>query len=366
MPTTFEVLFLGTAADIDPTEGNFLAENAAILVGSSFGSPAEPLAFGSQRTLSSVDFSGGFTNAYDQNNSQSNDTFSIDGGSPQTFDSLAVFNATISYTDGTPATTITAVIFQDTDGNLYLAPEFTNNSDQTALLAGPIESISLDTLVRASSAGLTGNRAETDFLCLCAGTAVQTALGERCVEELDVGDMIETLDHGLQPIRWIGRRFFDRDTLCSFPKLRPVRLKVGSLNNKLPKRDLLVSRQHRILVRSKIAKRMFNETEVLIPAIKLTSLPGVFVEAEMEAVEYYHLLFDCHEVIFTEGAPTESLFTGPEALKSLSAEAREEIFEIFPEITDIYYSPKAARFIPKAVQQKKLVWRHTVNEKPVI
>jgi len=44
MPTTFGVFFLGNSADIDPTEGNTNAENAANIVGSTFGSSTDPLA----------------------------------------------------------------------------------------------------------------------------------------------------------------------------------------------------------------------------------------------------------------------------------------------------------------------------------
>ena len=129
-----------------------------------------------------------------------------------------------------------------------------------------------------------------------------------------------------------------------------------------PERDLLVSRQHRMLVRSKITERMFGKAEVLIPAIKLIELPGIFIDESVDSVEYYHLLFDRHEIIYAEGAPTESLFTGPEALKSLSQEAREEILTIFPEITELSYKPEPACFVPPGKQQKRLIARHLKND----
>ena len=150
------------------------------------------------------------------------------------------------------------------------------------------------------------------------------------------------------------------------PKRLPVCILAGALGEGLPSRDLLVSRQHRMLVNSKIALRMFNSPEVLIPAIKLTALPGIFVDETIEEVEYFHLLFDRHEVIFAEGAPTESLFTGPEALKSLSAAARREIFDIFPELENTTHSPDPARLIPQGRQQAQLVARHLKNDKPLL
>jgi hypothetical protein len=138
----------------------------------------------------------------------------------------------------------------------------------------------------------------------------------------------------------------------------------GALGNGLPIRDLLVSRQHRMLIQSKIAERMFGTAEVLISAIKLTKLPGIFVEEGLQEVEYYHLLFDQHEVIYAQGAPTESLFTGPEALKAISPEARKEILMIFPEIAEENYEPSPARFIPEGKLQKALIARHLKNNKP--
>ena len=86
-----------------------------------------------------------------------------------------------------------------------------------------------------------------------------------------------------------------------------------------------------MLVKSKIAERMFGVSEVLIPAIKLVGMPGIYIDQDTDCVDYFHLLFDQHEIIFAEGAPTESLFTGPEALRSISPEARYEILQIFPE-----------------------------------
>ena len=62
-------------------------------------------------------------NTYYDMNDPTPETFSIDGGPDQGFDGTSVYNATITYIDGT-TNTITAVIFQDTAGNTYWAPEF--------------------------------------------------------------------------------------------------------------------------------------------------------------------------------------------------------------------------------------------------
>lgn len=202
--------------------------------------------------------------------------------------------------------------------------------------------------------------------CLTGGTQLTGKNGDRPVEEFAVGDCVLSVEHGLQEICWIGRRRYSPHELKGNPNLRPVRIAQGALGNDLPKRDLLVSRQHRMLVRSKIAQRMFGSLEVLVSAIKLTELPGIYVDDGIDDIEYFHFLFQDHELIYAEGAPSESLYTGAEAIKALSVEARNEILTIFPEISMLNYSPKAARYIPPGKLQRKLIARHVSNSMPVL
>lgn len=205
MPTTFNVLSLGVQPIIDPTEGNNVAENASALENMTFGSVTDPLWELSQSfSPGTGGFGGGTSTAYDQDNSLSNESFRLDGGPEQVFDASVVYNAVITYTDGTTAN-ITAVVFQDTAGNTYLAPEFSANADQTALEAGPIRSLTLNSLVSNTFSGMTGSRQTSNFaVCFTAGTMIATPDGERAIETLKVGDLVETLDNGPQAIRWIG------------------------------------------------------------------------------------------------------------------------------------------------------------------
>ncbi len=203
----------------------------------------------------------------------------------------------------------------------------------------------------------------TGFPCFTQDTLIDTASGPRRIQDLKVGELIHTQDHGLRPIRWIGRRLLCKAELSSNPKLRPIVISAGSLGFNLPKIDLRVSRQHRMVVRSKIAGRMFGQAEVLIPAIKLTQIPGIFTDEFAKSVEYFHLLFDQHEIVFANGAPTESLFTGPEALKALTPSLRQEILELFPEVGQLDYQPHSARPIPSGRLQKSLVRRHKKNSR---
>ena len=202
--------------------------------------------------------------------------------------------------------------------------------------------------------------------CFTRGTLISTPDGERKVQDLCPGDSVFDSDGNILELRTVMSRLIPADALRFYPKLRPVRICAGALGNGLPHRDLLVSRQHRMLVASKIVERMFGTTEVLISAIKLTTLPGIYVDETVETLEYFHLLFDRHEIILAESAPTESLYLGREALKSVSPDARQEIYAIFPDLKDTDIEPVPARPIPSGQRQKKLVERHAANQKPLV
>lgn len=168
MPTTYEVIFLGTLSKIDTLEGNEVAENAAGILGT-YGTSTTPLS-GQVRTLSSNSLSWDDNTAYDSNNLFFGyDSFRINGGAAQNFDSVATYNATITYADGTTAA-ITAVVFQNVNGNTYLAPELTNNSDQVALTAKPIMSLTLTSVV-SNTGDLGADRVAGDFVSLVDGTS---------------------------------------------------------------------------------------------------------------------------------------------------------------------------------------------------
>ncbi|WP_120632867.1 Hint domain-containing protein [Ruegeria sp. EL01] len=160
-------------------------------------------------------------------------------------------------------------------------------------------------------------------VCFVAGTKIQTADGEVVVEDLEVGDKVVTQDNGLQPIRWIGsaRRF-------AAGELAPVVFQKGVIDNT---RVLKLSPQHRLLISGWRAELLFGEDEVLVPAKALVNDGSIFFERG-GYVDYYHILFDTHEIIYSDGVPTESLFPADQSLGALCQSARDEIFGLFPEL----------------------------------
>jgi Ca2+-binding RTX toxin-like protein len=173
-----------------------------------------------------------------------------------------------------------------------------------------------------------------DMICFARGARILTPHGERAVEDLRPGDLVETLDHGPQPIRWAGS-----SRRAAQGHLAPVLIRAGALGNA---RDLRVSPQHRMLISGWQVSLLFGEDEVLVPAKALENGTTILRDPG-GIVEYFHLLFDRHEVIWAEGTPSESFHPGQQGWNALDAPARTEILGLFPELGTAFsgYGPSA-------------------------
>ncbi|MDH5452154.1 MAG: Hint domain-containing protein [Paracoccaceae bacterium] len=162
--------------------------------------------------------------------------------------------------------------------------------------------------------------------CFTRGTRIATPSGERLIEDLGAGDQVVTLDHGVQPIRWIGSR-----RVAAIGPLAPVLIPAGVLGNQ---RDIKVSQQHRMLLTGWQADLYFGEPEVLVAAKHLIGRAGIRPVTGGE-VEYFHILFDRHEIILAEGSPSESFHPGQQGLAAFDHAARDEVLALFPDLTGI-------------------------------
>lgn len=274
------------------------------------------------------------------------------------YDGVSQYTAQITYTDGTCASTVLTVI-QDDLGRTFAVPPESGKGDK-AIGAKPIASIELICPIRDKDNDY--NYCPDDkwnpIPCFTAGVRLATAKGQRPVEKLAVGDLVETADNGLQPVRWVGLRTLDAVDLAASPNLRPIRIRKGALGDRLPKRDLLVSPQHRMMVRSAVAQALFGTDEVLVAAKHLLALDGVELAEDVTEVTYVHVLFDRHEVVYAEGAQSESLYTGEQALLAVGEPARAEILALFPELAAGTDAVPGARMLLNGRQGRDLAARH--------
>lgn len=169
-------------------------------------------------------------------------------------------------------------------------------------------------------------------ICFTLGTKIATPEGLIRIEDLREGDQVQTKDNGAQSIRWIGSRRMSGARLFAMPKLRPVRINAGVFGDDMPDEDLIVSPQHRILVKGAVAQDLFNTPEVLVAAKDLINGKTITVDLKLREVTYVHLLFDQHQVMWANGVETESFHPASAALSTLDEKDRTRLLATHPEL----------------------------------
>lgn len=176
---------------------------------------------------------------------------------------------------------------------------------------------------------------ELFVVCFAKGTLIETPHGPTYIEALREGDLVTTLDHGAQPIRWIGTQ-----RVAGQGPNAPVHIKAGALGNL---RDLVVSQNHRVLVHGAKAELLFGVDEVLVAAKHLVNDDTIRIVPRPE-IDYVHFLFDRHQIVFAEGCPAESLYPGAQTLDVVAEDSRDEIISLFPELLDTPFDSPLSRY----------------------
>lgn len=193
------------------------------------------------------------------------------------------------------------------------------------------------------------------IVCFAAGTLIETGSGPIPVEDLRPGDLVRTRDHGLQPLRWVGRRRLSYVELLAQPELQPIRIDAGAFGGEGPDQPLTVSPQHRLLVESAWAEMLFGEAEVLVPAKHVEGSPGIARLCPVQGVTYVHILFDQHELVLSNGCWTESFQPAERTVGAMDAAARAEVLQLFPELAGAAAPFDSARRSLRAFEAKVLM-----------
>ncbi|MCV9966820.1 Hint domain-containing protein [Pararhizobium sp. BT-229] len=134
-------------------------------------------------------------------------------------------------------------------------------------------------------------------MCFLRGTSVRTPAGEVCIENLQIGDLVETVRDQSKPVRWIGRQFYKQTGPDWHDSVLPIRIAPHALAQGTPHRDLYVSPGHALLIDGVLIR-----AKDLVNGISITpALP-----AGREMIEYFHIVLDSHEAILAEGAAAET------------------------------------------------------------
>lgn len=181
------------------------------------------------------------------------------------------------------------------------------------------------------------------IICFASGTLIECENGPRAVETLRPGDLVATADHGLRPVRWVGKRHLGPDELALNPNFAPVLIRAGAMGGGLPWSDLTVSPQHRVWVSDWRAELLFGEGEVLVPAKALIDGKGI-LPAPVHEVTYWHILFDRHEIVRSNGLLSESLHPGEMAESALGPAEWDTVSGQVPDIAGRPTARRALRY----------------------
>ncbi|MFT8720147.1 Hint domain-containing protein [Acetobacter sp.] len=179
----------------------------------------------------------------------------------------------------------------------------TDGSQLTVAGADSTVSIDLDGAYDVSQFALSADAAGATLLtiaqdgtpCYGRGTLIRTDRGEVPVEQLSIGDRVMTAENGACSIRWIGRRAYSGQFAHGNRDVLPVIFRKGSLGNNLPHSDLSVSPLHAMMLDG-----------LLVPAVTLVNGVSVLQAERMDEVAYFHIELDSHDIIFANGAPSET------------------------------------------------------------
>ncbi len=163
------------------------------------------------------------------------------------------------------------------------------------------------------------NNQYTDYVaCFVDSTPIETPNGPVPAGQLKEGDLVITLDHGLQPLRGVLSQ-----TVAAIGAKAPIVFPAGALNNA---EQIIVSQQHRMLMSGACAEMLFGESQVLVPAVFLAE-HGLGYRRSGGTVQYMHLVFDAHEIVFSAGCASESFL--PSDQGHLPPAVRGELLDIF-------------------------------------
>ena len=166
-----------------------------------------------------------------------------------------------------------------------------------AVAASAIGALTLG--ARRANAGPGGSVGGGGGQCYLAGTHILTPDGPREIGQLSIGDRVTTLSGDAKPIKWIGRNRFVRQSDGTWaPNALPVKVARFALDGHSPSADLYLSAGHAVYVDGLLIQigSLVNGTTIAHDAA-----------ADRQVLEYFHIELDHHDVVFAEGAATETL-----------------------------------------------------------
>jgi hypothetical protein len=168
-----------------------------------------------------------------------------------------------------------------------------------AVVASALGASALGARRASAGPGGTVGGGGTGGQCYLAGTHILTPDGPREIGLLSIGDRVTTLSGDAKPIKWIGRNRFVRQADGTWPSnALPVKVARFALDGHSPSADLYLSPGHAVYVDG-----LLIQVGSLVNGTSIARDPA----ADRQVLEYFHIELAEHDVVFAEGAATETL-----------------------------------------------------------
>nr|WP_255596686.1 Hint domain-containing protein [Cognatishimia sp. MH4019] len=177
-------------------------------------------------------------------------------------------------------------------------------------------------------------RVDTPLSGFVTGTKMLGRAGIIPVEKLTAGDLLWTMHHGMQPVRWIARRQIH--TLADNPKSLPVQVCADAFGRGCPTDPLVLMPAHSIYINDlQLAPGLACRANFL-PAQSLLDDDKVTRLTETDTLEVIHLGLDVSDVVYASGMMVQN----PEDATSRptrSPDGRiEDFLTSFPELRGLF------------------------------
>ena len=147
--------------------------------------------------------------------------------------------------------------------------------------------------------------------CFLKGTLIDTPDGQKKVEDLLIGDLVTTIGGAARPVQFISVYSYRRaDPSRDWVEdVKPVVVRKSAISDNVPSRDLSMTRAHALYLDG-----------MLVPVCNLINGSTIVVDdaEDLSELEYFHVKFESHDVIYAEGAACESLLTVSESAKNFA------------------------------------------------
>ena len=147
--------------------------------------------------------------------------------------------------------------------------------------------------------------------CFLIGTLIETPAGPTKIEDLSIGDLVQTKSGEARPIRFIGNYSYkkadpNREWVSD---VKPVLVRKSAISDNVPSRDLYLTRGHGLYLDG-----------VLIPVCNLINGSTIVDDPAdgIQELEYFHIKLESHDVIYAEGTACETLLGVGESARNFA------------------------------------------------